>query len=69
MYPDLVQTAAAEHKVATYASSRSPNSSTNASTVAQLIPSLQAAVESEEPLTADRLQAQTCLGWILFFIY
>src|SRR4051812_22090033 len=65
----LLQTAAAEHKVANYAARpttprNTASPASNSESIAELIPLLLSTVNSEAVLTEDGFQAQTCLGWI-----
>ncbi|KAI9841489.1 MAG: hypothetical protein M1837_000650 [Sclerophora amabilis] len=59
----LTLIASSEHQVATY-KSRPAAPSTSTSTLAQLIPPLLTAIESENVSQDEAFQARICLGWI-----
>ena len=61
-YLGLTLTAQTERRIAEVSSR--PLTSAAASTLSQLVPSLQAAAEKEKTFNEDVFQAQICSGWI-----
>ena len=61
-YLGLTLTAQTERRIAEVSSR--PLTSASASALTQLVPSLQAAAETEKTFNEDVFQAQVCSGWI-----